>query len=345
MKIRDHCLVHEDGTPVHFERSPNQGGPLTPEYLVLHYTAGGSLEGTVAWFKNRHAKASAHLVIGRDGSVVQMVRFDRVAWHSGTSTWDGKRGLNAYSLGIELDNAGRLERVGGRWVSAFSKRSYPEEEVLVANHKHDRPGTPASGWHAYTEAQIERTLMVAQLLIERYRLKEVLGHEDIAPGRKTDPGPAFPMASFRSRLFGRRENAPLRYVTRTAVNLRSGPGSQHPALPGSPLAPGTQLVVVKKTGGVVAGGGHRSAPRRAGRGLGAQRFRGARLGRAATANVCKGGGPYPERLRHRQWLSSLRTGIAGCWRANTPCPRCCCSRARPERAAANGQPGPSPRRL
>lgn len=246
MKIRNHRLLHEDGTPVRYEPTPNHGGRLQPRYLILHYTAGSSLDGSIAWFKNPHAKASAHLVIGRDGTIVQMLPFNRVAWHAGVSTWDGLHGLNAYSIGIELDNAGQMERVGSRWVARVSKRPYPDDEVLVANHKHDRPGTPPAGWHEYTEVQIERAQMVAQLLVEHYGLKEVLGHDDVAPGRKRDPGPAFPLSSFRARLLGRREDAPPIYVTRTALNIRSGPGLQHPALPGSPLPAGTRLSVLEK---------------------------------------------------------------------------------------------------
>ncbi|MCX7672742.1 MAG: N-acetylmuramoyl-L-alanine amidase [Thiobacillaceae bacterium] len=246
MKIRKHRLLHEDGSPVRFEPTPNMGGLLKPEYLILHYTAGGSLDGSIAWFKNPHAKASAHLVIGRDGAIVQMVPFNRVAWHAGVSTWDGRHGLNTCSIGIELDNAGPMERVGGRWVAKVSKRPYPDDDVLVANHQHDPPGTAPSGWHEYGEVQIERALMVAQLLMERYALQEVLGHDDVSPGRKMDPGPAFPMASFRARLLGRREDTPAIYAARTALNLRAGPGVQHAALPGSPLPAGTRFYVLEK---------------------------------------------------------------------------------------------------
>ncbi|MDW8323194.1 MAG: N-acetylmuramoyl-L-alanine amidase, partial [Burkholderiales bacterium] len=246
MKIRNHRLLHEDGSPVRFEATPNMGGLLKPEYLILHYTAGSSLDGSIAWFKNPHAKASAHLVIGRDGAIVQMVPFNRIAWHAGISAWDGRRGLNAYAIGIELDNAGQMERVGSRWRAKVSKRLYPDDEVLVANHKHDPPGTAPSGWHEYSEVQIERALMVAQLLMERYALQEVLGHDDVSPGRKMDPGPAFPMASFRARLLGRREDTPAIYAARTALNLRAGPGVQHAALPGSPLPAGTRFYVLEK---------------------------------------------------------------------------------------------------
>ena len=246
MKIHNHRLIQADGAPVPFVATPNLGGVIQPEYLVMHYTAGSSADSSVAWLSNPQARASAHLVIGRDGGITQLVPFNRSAWHAGKSQWDGRSGLNNFSIGIELDNAGNLERVGSRWLSRVSKRAYADDDVLIANHKQDRPGTPPSGWHEYTEAQIEAALAVGLLLMQRYKLKEVLGHEDIAPGRKTDPGPAFPMASFRSRLQGRAADQADIFLASVALNIRSGPGANNPALPGSPLPLNTRLAVLEK---------------------------------------------------------------------------------------------------
>jgi N-acetylmuramoyl-L-alanine amidase len=246
VKIANHRLTDADGMPLAVVDTPNMGGVMQPEYLVIHYTAGGSAEGSVAWFRNAQAKVSAHLVIGRDGAITQVVPFNRVAWHAGKSQWDGRSGLNNFSIGIELDNAGKLERVGRRWVSAATKRAYPDDDVLVANHKHDGAGMLPSGWHEYTEAQIDATLAIGLLLQKRYALKDVLGHEDIAPGRKTDPGPAFPMASFRSRVLGRRDDQDEVYLAKTALNIRSGPGVQFAALPGSPLPAQARLSVQER---------------------------------------------------------------------------------------------------
>lgn len=246
MKINNHRLVQGDGTPMPFVATPNMGGVMQPEYLVIHYTAGSSAEGSIAWLSNPQAQASSHLVIGRDGNITQLVPFNHSAWHAGKSQWDGRSGLNSFSIGIELDNAGKLERVGSRWLSAVSKRAYADDDVLIANHQQDRPGTPPGGWHEYAEAQIEAALAVGLLLMQRYKLKEVLGHDDIAPGRKSDPGPAFPMPSFRSRLQGRHNGQEEIYLAATALNIRSGPGVEYPALPGSPLPANTRLAVEEK---------------------------------------------------------------------------------------------------
>ena len=248
MKIQNHRLIADDGTPVRYVETPNKGGLMTPEYLIMHYTAGSSAEGSVSWMCNPAAKAAAHLVIGRDGSLTQLAPFNRVTWHAGKSEWEGRSGLNGFSIGIELDNAGKLERVGSRWISAVSKRAYPDDDVLVANHKHDRPGTPPIGWHEYGEEQLEVAAQVGLLLMEKYALKDVLGHEDIAPGRKSDPGPAFPMASFRARLMGRADDEVEHYVTTSALNVRAGPGTEFAALPGSPLPSGTRVALLEQQG-------------------------------------------------------------------------------------------------
>ena len=248
MKIQNHRLIADDGTPIRYVETPNKGGLMTPEFLIMHYTAGSSAEGSVSWMCNPAAKAAAQLVIGRDGSLTQLAPFNRVTWHAGKSEWEGRSGLNGFSIGIELDNAGKLERVGSRWISAVSKRAYADDDVLVANHKHDRPGTPPIGWHEYSEVQLEVAAQVGLLLMEKYSLKDVLGHEDIAPGRKSDPGPAFPMGSFRARLIGRADDEVEHYITTSALNVRTGPGTEFAALPGSPLPSGTRVALLEQQG-------------------------------------------------------------------------------------------------
>jgi N-acetylmuramoyl-L-alanine amidase len=86
---------------------------------------------------------------------------------------------------------------------------------------------------------------VAALLIGRYELRDVVGHDDVAPFRKEDPGPAFPLTSFRSRVLGRAEDEPDLHETTTALNIRRGPGTEFATLPGSPLPPGTRVEILK----------------------------------------------------------------------------------------------------
>ena len=200
MQVRNHRLQTKSGNHVEYIPSPNQERSVTPLYLVMHYTAGPTLDGAVTWFRNPQAKASAHVVIDRNGDVVQMVDFNRKAWHAGKSEWGHLEGINAYSIGIELVNAGKLSRRSdGNWVN-WSKKVIPATEVTVAKHKAE---PFESGWHEYPEAQIEAALRVAIALQEAYSFRDVLGHDDISPGRKIDPGPLFPLASFRSKVLGR----------------------------------------------------------------------------------------------------------------------------------------------
>ena len=245
MQIIGDMLYHDDGTPYPYKKSPNKGGELTPEYLVLHYTASPNFNQALTWLTSRQAKASAHLLIGRDGNITQMVPFNEVAWHAGKSQWRNVTGLNNYSIGIELDNAGPLQRAGDTWVAWFGTR-YPADEVVEAVHKHQKT---SQGWHLYTAEQMSAVLEVSTLLVQHYGLNDVLGHDDIAPGRKTDPGPAFPMDSFKARVFGRiQEETEYFYETTANINMRSGPGSEYPILEGSPLPIGTPLEYLQEKG-------------------------------------------------------------------------------------------------
>lgn len=240
LHIDKHRLV---GDEVTFRGTPNIGGPLTPRYLMLHYTAGSSAESSVASLCTRKptGNASAHLVLGRDGRIVQLAPFNVVTWHAGVSAWDGLTGLNQHSIGIEMDNAGVLDEIGGRCFTWFRKE-IDTAEVQRAVHRHGGPQRP---WHAYTGAQIERALELAELLVARYGLLDVIGHEDAAPGRKCDPGPAFPLAALRSRVTGRSDGLlEHRVVTASTLNIRRGPGADFEPV-AAPLPRGTEVLVLE----------------------------------------------------------------------------------------------------
>lgn len=244
MKLKQHRLIRADDIPYTFRESGNVSTGLDPRYLVIHYTASPNAQHAIDWLADPQAKASAHVVIARDGTITQLVPFDRVAWHAGASRWEGLQGLNRYSIGIELDNGGKLSRRGGKWQSWFGG-SFPDEEVLEAVHKH---GGPSAGWHIYTPEQIEAAAELSSLLVQQYGLLDVIGHEDISPGRKTDPGPAFPMESFRARIMGRRDERLPEYVVTEELNIRTGPGAQYDTIAGGPLPEGTRVEVLAEQG-------------------------------------------------------------------------------------------------
>jgi N-acetylmuramoyl-L-alanine amidase len=247
MIVKGHKLFHDDGTPVAFKRSPNVStSSFDPKYLVMHYTAGVKASGAISWLISPASSASAHLVIDRDGTITQLVRFDQKAWHAGRSSWHGLTGMNSHSIGIEMANAGKLVRKGDHWTS-WSGAVIPDEEVIVAKHKDE--STP-TGWHVYPEAQIMAALQAGCALRAKYGFTDVLGHEDIAPGRKTDPGPAFPMGSYQSQVVGRAEEKSENpeFVTMVSLNIRSGPGTNFDKLPGSPLPVDTPLRLIEQDG-------------------------------------------------------------------------------------------------
>jgi N-acetylmuramoyl-L-alanine amidase len=246
MKIQQHKLVAEAGDPaVKQLNTPNQGGTIEPKYLIIHYTAGNSAESSINWLMNPQAKASAHLVIARDGKITQLGSFNKALWHAGKSRWADLIGLNNYSIGIELDNSGRLTKAGEKYINVSGK-VIPQSEVVLETHKHE---TQVQAWQNYTQAQLEALKKVTLLLVNTYGLKDILGHEDIAPFRKSDPGPAFPMASFASQMLGRQDDSGEIYKTTVEdVNFRSAPEQVTTNVIGK-LKKDTRLEYIKANGG------------------------------------------------------------------------------------------------
>lgn len=173
----------------HAHASPNCGrrGTLSPVLIVLHYTGGASAPGAVAWLCNRRANASAHLVISQEGKVWQLVPFDTPAWHAGISRWRGKVGLNGWSIGIEMVNCGYLQ----------PNPSNAKAARLTATHKAE---TGPRSWERYPAAQVAAVAEVCAALQAHYPITEIIGHDDCAPGRKLDPGPAWDWPAFRIEL-------------------------------------------------------------------------------------------------------------------------------------------------
>ncbi|REC95076.1 N-acetylmuramoyl-L-alanine amidase [Kushneria indalinina] len=137
-------------------------------FLVLHYTGG---DDTAAFRALTGGNVSAHyLVTAAPGEyqnqpvVMQLVNEDKRAWHAGVSAWGDRVNLNDTSIGIEIVNRGH----------------YNSPDGLV--------------WDPYSRAQIELVTALTRDIVNRYNIapENVLGHSDIAPGRKVDPGPFFP---------------------------------------------------------------------------------------------------------------------------------------------------------
>lgn len=201
MSIVNHRLTSANYVP-----SPNRGGPLKdPVAIILHYTAGRDLASSTRWLCDPRAKASAHLVVGKDVSTLnQLVPFNVVAWHAGESRFEPVAGnafvgLNRYAIGVELDNVGPLLAHGKDDATQYRSPTLGVNvdggAVFHGPHKH---GGAWVHWAKYPDAQIARAVEVVKDLLTAYpTIKYILGHDDIAPGRKFDPGPALDLEAFR----------------------------------------------------------------------------------------------------------------------------------------------------
>ena len=128
------------------------------KYLIIHYTGMKNQASAVQRLQSRVAKVSSHYLISKKGKIYQLVRDENVAWHAGKSRWEKDINLNSKSFGIELVNNG--------------KEIFPKNQIKS----------------------------LCKLLIDlkkkhKINTKYILGHEDIAPKRKKDPGPKFPWST------------------------------------------------------------------------------------------------------------------------------------------------------
>lgn len=141
--------------------SANQDGRV--QFVVLHYTS-ASLPRSLALLT--HGEVSSHYLIGDDkgATVYQLVDESRRAWHAGESQWDGRTWLNSSSIGIEIVNPGFTDTPTGRL------------------------------WYPYSEAQVQALIALVKDIVKRNNIspRYIVGHSDIAPLRKLDPGPLFP---------------------------------------------------------------------------------------------------------------------------------------------------------
>ena len=139
------------------------------KFVIIHYTGMQSEIESINRLKNPKYKVSCHYLINRKGKVIQMVKDKKIAWHAGKSRWKKFVNLNNFSLGIELVNKG---------------------------HK--------LGYQNFTKNQIRSVLILCKFLKKKYKIKKenFLGHSDVAPLRKEDPGEKFPWKKLSKHKIG-----------------------------------------------------------------------------------------------------------------------------------------------
>ena len=128
-------------------------------YLIIHYSGMQSGRVSMDRLKNPKSNVSCHYFIQRNGSIYSMVEDNKIAWHAGKSKWRNLNNLNKHSIGIEIQNKGHF----------ISYQNYPKK-------------------------QISSLIRLIKILMKKYKIKKknILGHSDIAPLRKLDPGEKFP---------------------------------------------------------------------------------------------------------------------------------------------------------
>lgn len=139
------------------------------KFIVLHYTGMQSKRVSIDRLKDKKHKVSCHYVIDRKGHTIQMVEDKNIAWHAGKSKWKNYRNLNENSIGIELINKG---------------------------HQY--------GYEKFSKKQIFKLIKLCLHLKKKYRIKKsnFIGHSDIAPLRKKDPGEKFPWFKLSTKGIG-----------------------------------------------------------------------------------------------------------------------------------------------
>lgn len=218
IKDDEHVLRTDEGRRVQYIQAhpngyePGKSNPH-PKFIIMHFTTGAKMESTISTFKNPSSGVSTHLLIGRDGRIVQFLPFDAIAHHSGYSWWERQSNLNNTSISIELDNVGILSRTKkGEW----TRRGIIFTENQVGRDYHEkqyRPRDPGKfeekkpGWEKFSDVQIQVALKVVSALHKRYKdsIVEILGHDVVNLRNRYDPGPMFDMKKFRLELFGREE--------------------------------------------------------------------------------------------------------------------------------------------
>jgi len=138
-------------------------------FIVIHYTGMQSERVSIERLTSKKSELSSHYLINRNGKITKMVEEKKIAWHAGKSKWKNFINLNSQSIGIELVNKGHQ-----------------------------------FGYENFSKKQISKLVLLCKILIKKYKIKRtnILGHSDIAPLRKIDPGEKFPWKHLSKNKIG-----------------------------------------------------------------------------------------------------------------------------------------------
>ena len=158
---------------INFDKIPRS--PKRIIYLIFHYTGMASEKKAIQRLTSKSSKVSCHYFIKKNGEIIKMVPDKFIAWHAGVSNWKNHKNLNDKSIGIEIQNSGH-------------------------SGKYER----------FPKKQIKSLLFLSKILKKKYLIKSknVLGHSDISPDRKKDPGEKFPWKYLAKQKIGIWYNLP-----------------------------------------------------------------------------------------------------------------------------------------
>ena len=158
---------------INFDKVARSSKEIT--YVIFHYTGMISEKKAIERLTSKKSKVSTHYFIKRDGTIVNMVPEKFIAWHAGVSNWKKHKNLNNRSIGIEIQNSGHVYRN-----------------------------------ESFSTKQIKSLLLLTKFLKKKYNIKSknFLGHSDIAPNRKKDPGEKFPWKRLAKHKIGIWYNLP-----------------------------------------------------------------------------------------------------------------------------------------
>ena len=143
--------------------------PKEITYIIFHYTGMASEKKAIERLTNKKSKVSSHYFIKKDGTIINMVPEKFIAWHAGVSCWKSHKNLNNKSIGIEIQNSGHINK-----------------------------------YESFSIKQIKSLLLLTKALKKKYNIKSknFLGHSDISPNRKKDPGEKFPWKHLAKHKIG-----------------------------------------------------------------------------------------------------------------------------------------------
>lgn len=198
MEVKNHKLTGNNIEP--FQPTKNVSGTIPepyPDMIILDYSRTPNRDTSIR-IMTMGKRKSAHLVVGKKGKTTQLANFNQTTWHVSTSKFvddqgNERVGLNRYSIGIAIVNAGEVIKRGNRYMTAY--RRYVSDA-----YKHD----DGSYWDKYSEAQIQAVIDACKAICDQYNIKYILTHAEINDDEE-GPGPAFPIDRVREAVFGKTE--------------------------------------------------------------------------------------------------------------------------------------------